>query len=106
MHLENDGGTAWILGMKTEGGGPLLDLKNRSRTELLGSFTYTVGDSKRAPMFVIDNSVASISFSEVCFTGAPFPIIVQETKNGERREIRQEDDKWGGHFTLFTAGIK
>ncbi len=106
VHFENDGGTAWVLGMKTEGGGPLLDLKNHSRTELLGSFSYTVGDSKRPPMFVIDNSTASISFGEVCFTGAPFPIIVQETQNGKRREIRQQDDKWGGHFTLFTAGIK
>ena len=37
VHIENDGGTAWILGLKTEGGGPLLDLKHGSKTELLAA---------------------------------------------------------------------
>ena len=101
VHLENDGGVAWILGMKTEGGGPLLDLKNGSKTELIGSFSYTVGDSKRAPMFVIQDSEAALSFAEVCYTGAPIPIIVRETQSGTTKEIRQEDPRWQGFFSLY-----
>ena len=101
VHLENDGGVAWILGMKTEGGGPLLDLKNHSKTELIGSFSYTVGDSKRAPMFVIEDSEAALSFAEVCYSGEPFPIIVRETQKGVTRELKQEDPRWKGFFSLY-----
>ena len=104
VHIENDGGTAWILGLKTEGGGPLLDLKHGSKTELLGGFSYSVGDTQRAPMFVIDNSEAALTFAEVCYTNKPFPIIVQETRNGVTKTIKKDDPLWRGHFTLYTAG--
>lgn len=104
IHVENDGGNAWILGLKTEGGGPLLLAKNGSTTELLGGFSYSVGDTRRAPMFVIENSRVALSFAEVCYSGQPFPIIVHETRGGSVREIKQDDPKWRGSFTLFHSG--
>ena len=103
-HLSNDGGTLWVLGYKTEGGGTLLETKNGGKTELLGGFSYTVGAIDENPMFVIDNAQASLSFCEVCFTGKPFPIILRETQNGVTKTIPQRDPLWGGHFTLFTSG--
>ncbi len=104
IHVENDGGTAWILGLKTEGGGPLLLAKNGSTTELLGGFSYSVGDTLRAPMFVIENSRVALSFAEVCYSGQPFPIIIHETRGGAVREIKQDDPLWRGSFTLFHSG--
>ena len=102
-HVLNDGGTAWILGLKTEGGGTLLETTNNGRSELLGSFSYSVGNTKLAPMFIIKDAQASLSFSEICFSGQPFPIIMQETQNGVTRTIEQGDPRWGSCFTLFSS---
>ena len=104
LHVLNDGGTLWILGLKTEGGGTLLETRNGGRTELLGSFSYTTDQGKLAPMFVIDNAQAAFSFSEVCYSGDPFTTIVRETEGAETRELKMNDPNWGGHFTLFTSG--
>ena len=102
-HVENDGGTLWILGYKTEGGGTLLATRNGGKTELLGGFSYTVGNITDDPMLLIDNAEAAFSFSETCFSGKPFPWILRETRNGLTRAISQSDPKWGGHFTLYTS---
>ena len=104
LHVLNDGGTLWILGLKTEGGGTLLETRNGGRTELLGSFSYTTDQGKLAPMFVIENSQAAFSFSEVCYSGDPFTTIVRETQSGETREMKLTAPNWGGHFTLFASG--
>ncbi len=103
-HLENDGGTLWILGYKTEGGGTLIETKRGGRTELLGGLSYTVGAIDASPMFVIDNAQASLSFCEVCFTGKPFPNVLRETQNGATKTITQDSPLWGGSFTLYTSG--
>lgn len=104
LHVLNDGGTLWILGLKTEGGGTLLETRNGGRTELLGSFSYATDEGKLAPMFVVDNSLATFSFSEVCYSGDPFITIVRETEGTETREMKMTAPEWGGHFTLFTSG--
>ncbi len=103
VHIENDGGTVWVLGLKTEGGGPLLDARGGSSTEILGGLSYTVGDSERAPMFVLRDSRAAISFSEVCYTGKPMPIVVRETQRGETREVPKAAPEWQGHFARYVA---
>ncbi len=94
----------WILGLKTEGGGTLLETKNGGTSEVLGSFSYTVGPGKLAPMFVVENARVAITFAEVNYTGDPFATIVRETRDGVVREMINTDLRWGGHFTLFTAG--
>jgi hypothetical protein len=53
---------------------------------------------------VVDNARLAASFSEVNFTGDPFAVVVRETRNGETKEIKLDDPRWGRHFTLFTAG--
>lgn len=103
-HVVNDGGSLWILGLKTEGGGTLLETRGGGRTEVLGSFSYTVGRVDASPMFVVDEADASIGFAEVCYTGRPFERIVRETRGGVTREILRDDPRWGGHFTHFRAG--
>ena len=106
LHVLNDGGTMWILGLKTEGGGTLLETRSGGKSELLGSFSYTTDSGKLAPMFVIDNAQAALSFAEVCYSGDPFTTIVRQTQAGRTQEMSRDDARWGGHFTLFTAGAQ
>jgi hypothetical protein len=103
LHVLNDGGTAWILGYKTEGGGTLLATTNGGRTEVLGGLSYTVGKVLPEPMFLIDGARASFSFPEVCYTGKPFALVVRQTRGGETKEMPRSDPAWAGNFTLFTA---
>ena len=100
----NNGGTLWVLGLKTEGGRTLLETRNGGRTELLGSFSYTTDHGKLAPMLVVTDSQASFSFSEVCYSGDPFAVVVRETRGGVTREMTAADPRWAGHLTLLTAG--
>ena len=103
-HIENDGGTLWILGLKTEGYGTLVDTRNGGSSEILGGLSYSVGDERDEPMFAIDaTSRASISFCEVNFTNHPFPRVVQAQHNNQTSELKTDDARWRGHFTLFTA---
>jgi len=78
--LYNNGGTAWILGMKTEDAGTVIKTVNGGKTELLGQMH--VGGSGEAPRFVTVDS----SFSAALVTGSPFPIAAAETRNGETRQ--------------------
>jgi hypothetical protein len=103
MHVLNEGGTAWILGLKTEGGGTLVSTTSGGATELLGGFSYAVGAVDNTPMFVVDNSKVSLSFSEVCFTGKPFTTIVSETQNGEPKTLTADNPAWRNAFALYSA---
>ena len=86
-HLTNDGGDLWVLGYKTERGGTLLDTRGGGRSEMLGGFSYTTTAGKRAPMFVNTDSSVWAFFSEVCFNGDPFAVLIRETRGAETKEI-------------------
>ena len=90
-HLTNDGGDVWALGYKTERGGTLLHTLGGGRSEMLGGFSYTTTGGKLAPMFVNDRSSVWAFFSEVCYSGEPFPIRVQETRGAETKSIARAD---------------
>ncbi len=98
-HLLNDGGTAWILGYKTERGGTLLDTRRGGRSEILGGFSYTTTAGRLAPMFVNDESSIWAFFSEVCFNGDPFAVRVVETRAGQSRSLGKDQ----GHTTPYSG---
>lgn len=83
--ITNDGGNLWILGLKTEHPGVLIDTKNQGKTELLGGLCFANGTYKLDPMFRIDNASATFSFGETSLNGTPFSTIVIETRNGLTR---------------------
>ena len=103
-HISVDGGSLWILGLKTERGGTLVEAKNGARVEVWGGFSYTTGAGKLAPMFTLDDSSSGLyRFREICFNNDPFRMIV---KRGED-EIDAEDPKWKGRkFSLFEVRAK
>lgn len=87
-HFLNDGGTAWMLGYKTERGGTLADTRRGGRTEILGGFSYTTTAGKLAPMFLNDNASVFTFFSEVCYSGDPFETLIRETRGAETKLLR------------------
>jgi hypothetical protein len=78
--ITNNGGNLWILGLKTERGGTLIETKNGGKTELVGGFCYATSGPKETPMFINDNSSVSITIGESCFNGNPFMELVKETR--------------------------
>lgn len=77
--LLNDGGTVWILGMKTEDAGTVIRTVNGGRTELLGH--HHVGDRGDAPCFVTIDA----DFSAAVSAAPAFPVAAVEVRDGETR---------------------
>ena len=101
-HLTNDGGDLWVLGYKTERGGTLLDTRGGGRSEVLGGFSYTTTAGKLAPMFVNTDSSVWAFFAEVCYSGDPFAVRVQETRGGETKNVSNGD----GHTAPYAGSAK
>jgi hypothetical protein len=90
-HIVNNGGRLWILGLKTERGGTLIENTPGSKTELLGGFSYTTTDPGNAPMFINNDASLSATFGEVTFGPPRFNPMVSETVNGVNRLLRPTD---------------
>jgi hypothetical protein len=98
-HVVNDAGQLWVLGYKTERGGTLLESRSKAKSEILGGFSYTTTAGKLAPMFVTRDSSVFAFFSEVCFNGDPFQILVQETRDETTKTIARQN----AHTTPYSA---
>lgn len=87
-HILNDGGTLWVLGFKTEGGGTLIETRNGS-TEVLGAHIYTTSapNNNADPMFSLVDSRASFVFNESNFAPTPYTTYVRETRGGLTRDL-------------------
>jgi polygalacturonase len=85
--ITNNGGNLWILGLKTERGGTLIDTRSNGKTELLGGLSYTTTNPGNRPMFISENSSVSVSLTEVSFAGSPFRNIFQETRGTDTKTL-------------------
>jgi Pectate lyase superfamily protein len=90
-HILNNGGTLWILGLKTERGGTLIENAPGAKTELLGGFSYTTTDPSSFPMFVNNEASLSATFGEISFGPPRFNPVVSETVGGMNRVLRPTD---------------
>lgn len=83
-HLKNDGGQLWILGIKTEGPGPVVITRQGGRTELLGGLMYSSGGAKTQdqPAFIFDDSQGSITITEMNFARNAYPTLVDVKQKG------------------------
>jgi hypothetical protein len=83
VNTRNDGGTLWILGMKTEGDGTKVLTRRGGRTEILGTLIYnTSGIRDNHPCIAVeDGSLSSAGHQEINFGGgmpsrsAPVPTL-------------------------------
>ena len=84
----NDGGSLWVLGLKTERPGTIVKTINGGRTEVLGAFLYSTGGEKIDPAFINNQSaICLVGLAERSFGGNPIQTWVRETRNGETRTL-------------------
>ncbi len=102
--MEVDGGTLWLLGLKTEGRATHLLAKNNAACEILGGLSYQSwgGQKLDPPMFVIENSAFAASVG-VFSSQFPFSAIVRETYKSNTRTLLPTDMRnW--NLSLFRSG--
>lgn len=102
-HIYNDGATLWILGLKTERGGTLIDTFHGGRTEVLGGLCYTTTAGKLAPMFVNSDSAVSVTLGERCYSGDPYTTILQETRGAKTKTLSATDPAYRGRLVLYAG---
>lgn len=108
-HITNSGATLWILGLKTERGGTLIETKTGGTTEVLGGLCYTTTKGKLAPMFVSTDAKVSYVLGEVCYSRDPYTRFVEqrrgkETKTLERGQVPLRPAfLGGGQIPLFVG---
>ncbi len=94
-HTLNDGGDLWVLGMKVETGGTVIETKNGGQTEILGGLSQT-NNGKLAPMFVNSDSNVSLTFAEVNNSDDPFLQFVIENRGAQTKEWGNPDANFKG----------
>ncbi len=103
-----EGADFWCLGMKLEGSQTALKVSDGGRAEVLGTLFYPpVKIDPKLPMFIVDNAELSCSMGQVSFSGGPFKILVEETRNGKTRQMTEKDGRgWinAPAIILFTTG--
>ncbi len=87
--ITNQGGTLWVLGLKTEKTGTAITTHTKGRTELLGALCVASGGFKDAPLFMIRDAAASLVAGEVAFQGNPFSTVVREIRGTTNRALER-----------------
>ena len=90
-HISNNAGNLWILGLKTERDGILVESKAGAKTEILGGFIYSTSKPKTTPMFLIENSVISLTIGECNFNRNFYHNLVKETGNRVKTNLDRGD---------------
>ena len=113
-HITNNGGKLWILGLKTERGGTLIETKGGGKTELLGGLAYTttpgLDGTQNAPMFINDRSSLSITLGEVNYGAPTYDTYIRNISNSNTQNITgQSLPNYQGHgkqIPLYVNSIK
>jgi hypothetical protein len=103
LHVLNDGAKLWVLGIKTESEGTLIQTVGGGATEALGGLCYTSGGSGGVPMFIVEDGGLSVAIAEVCWDDRYYRTIVRETRRGQTRSFTSDDPRWARTVTLFSG---
>lgn len=84
----NNGGKLWILGMKTEKIGTIIETVNGGMTDAAGIFIYSnQGWDEKVPAFIIHNSTVTLAgINERNYNRRPVSLWFRETQGTETRE--------------------
>ncbi|MBE9179426.1 endopolygalacturonase [Oculatella sp. LEGE 06141] len=96
-HIVNNGSDLWILGLKTEKEGTVVETNGGGKTEILGGLIYPAGGGDRIPSnrpaFINNNSHLSIAgVGESKYVKGSYKILVQETRNGETKNLMNDSN--------------
>ncbi len=100
--IKNNGADLWILGIKTEGWGTVIETTSGGKTEVLGGLLYPAwGQNASAPpAFIIDNASASLSFAHS--GDATYNTYVRETQGGQTHDLLRSQTM-GRNVPLFVS---
>ena len=101
--ITNDGGQLWILGLKTESEGSVLETLGGGKTEVLGGLSQTNG-GKLGPMFINKNSDVSLTFAEVNNSDDPYRQLVVAERGAEKQSWDTPDAGFKGFRPVFYEG--
>jgi len=89
--LRNNGGKLWILGMKTEKIGTIIETLNGGVTDAAGIFIYSnQGWDEKVLAFIIHNSTATLAgINERNYNRQPVSLWFRETQGAETRESKE-----------------
>jgi Pectate lyase superfamily protein len=85
--IVNNQGTLWVLGIKTEREGIVVDTKERGKTEIAGGLIYSTSVAKTTPMFANHNSPVSLTVSECNYNRNPFKTLISDTRGSATRYL-------------------
>ena len=94
--ISNSGGQLWILGLKTEGKGTVIETTDGGKTELLGTLIYPVREfdesEREQAAFINKESSHSLIYSVSAY-GAKrnYEIQVEETRKGETKKLYSQE---------------
>jgi hypothetical protein len=105
----NNGGSLWILGLKTEKAGTIIETNNRGTTEVLGGLVYpaSVQVPTDEPAFVSNESELSVVIGESQYNrGGRYQIMIRDTKDGVTRVLKNRDlpRRTGGSMVPLYSG--
>lgn len=89
--LRNNGGNLWILGMKTEKVGTIIETLDGGVTDAAGLFIYSnQGWDENVPAFIIRNATATLAgINERNYNRRPVSLWFRETQGAETRESKE-----------------
>lgn len=95
--ITNTGSTVWIMGLKTEKEGTVVETRNGGKTEILGGLIYPASGGNRIPngqpTFINQESLLSIAGvgESRSFRIGSYNIIVKQTQNGILKTLKSSD---------------
>jgi len=113
-NITNDGGDFYVLGLKTEGNGTVLQTRYGGRSVVMGGLIYpatAIADRTR-PMFINVESSVSISVPESAYADPnnAFAVWFRETRNGVTTDFTRSmllfgrgHSNLGGQIALFNG---
>lgn len=104
--ITNPGADLWILGLKTERAGTVIETTAGGRTELLGTLIYpsrpfSAEEQGRAAFISRDSAMSLIYSESVYCAGCGYRIHVEETRAGVTRRLLAAD--FPGRMPLFAG---
>ena len=90
-NVKNRGGKLWLMGLKTEKGALSIGTYDGGSTEVVGTFIYNNKRLQDVNYIVEDSNLSVFGNNHT------FPIAVQESRQGIRRELKAKD--FSGFFT-------
>jgi hypothetical protein len=98
----NDGGSLWILGLKTERAGTIIETKNNGSTEVLGGLIYINTDIPNTnppqAQYINNESKVAILTRPYMPTATGYKVLVREIKNGTIKNILNANRRQIGRF--------